>query len=121
MEITFEIQITVGDSESYNHDNKYFTFDYDITRQDIEDFAKFMEYDDALDLLTCGETDQDTIDEIKDELENNVRMVDVYLNNYMRNRFEEWLAEKYQDQVEDYVLSKLTINSERDLNFIINY
>lgn len=117
MELTFTFYVEINK----NSEKKHFTVDYDITKQDLEEFARQCDFDNAVDLLVSGvrHPDEDDVKEIKDELERCPHCLDVYLDDHSKNLFREFLVNKYQDKVATYVLENLTCDMfdlELDLN-----
>ena len=126
MEITFEVLVTVG-RNMQNQDSKLFTFDYDLEKDDLEDFAKSEDYESGLDLLKdeLRPTFSDDDEEMKwleeeYEKENMLFCKNIFEKSTLR-RFREFMVDKYQEQVEEWLLGALTHNSERTLNEMKKY
>lgn len=125
MELLFRVRVIVG-NDLRNYDIKLFSFDYDIEKADLEEFAKHCGFDNALDLLTTETSllfgkDSQEVKEIETEYEDYPSGCETYLSKQTLRLFEEFLVRKYQEKVENWLVNVLTHNSEKTLNDLIYY
>lgn len=123
MEITFSTRITVGNDMS-NYDIKCFSIDYDITKEDFEDFAKWATFDDSeayfrFYLKDEEEALQEVLEILKDE--NRYWELKLYFSRYQLKTFKEFIVNKYQKNFEEWIVNVLTSNSSKTLNDLIDY
>lgn len=120
MEVTFEIKVTIG-YDLRNWDTKLFAFDYDCIKEDLEEFVKSEGFVDLVDYVNKNfdDDEQDIIMESTNE--NTCWCFNIYFDKDEQRRFEQFIVDKYQTQVEKWLLNALTHNSEKSLNDLINY
>ena len=121
MELTFEAFIIVG-SDSGNNIKKCFTVDHELTKKDLEEFAKEEGYKDFEDLVNqLWDKDEYWADEkvqfLKDYEEGKSYLLEVYFGAMLNieNEFKKFLVNKYQRQFEVQLLDNLIIKD--DFNF----
>lgn len=123
MEILFNILIKVG-SDERNQDTKIFSWDYDVRKEDLEEFATHCGFENALEMLSCNfdpENDREEISNIEEDLEKDTFLCENYLDDHSKRLFQEFVAKKYQSKVESWLLTVLTHDSDKTLNDLIDY
>ena len=115
MELTFEAFIIVG-SDGSNNIKKCFTVDYELKKEDLEEFAKEEGYKDFEDLVNqLWDKDEYWAEEkakyLNDFKEGKTYLLEseikVMLN--LEDELKKFLVNKYQSQFEWQLLDKLTI------------
>lgn len=118
MTLTFSVRLTIG-NDLRNQTTVSFGLDYDPSTNDYEEFAKHTGWDNAYDMLING--NEEFEEEIKSDLKNdNCSCLDYYLDRYSTRQFENFLVNKYQDKVEQYLVDNIEINLDKDLNDILS-
>lgn len=125
MTILFEIPIIVG-RDIRNRDTKLFEFDYDIIKEDLDEFAKEEGYANGLELVKdeardLFKEDEEELAEAEDNYEHNAYLLHCYLSKETEKRFAKFIANLYQEKVEMWLLEVLTHNSDKSLNDLIYY
>ena len=130
MELTFDAWITVG-KEDYDYIQKRVIVDYNLTKEDLEEFVKeqgfsnstdyFMEY---IDEGSEKENKKYFNEFIKPYLEEKCYMLESEIDVTCKDEksLENFLIEKYEDKFNDLLLKKIDEDFlTADLNYCLDY
>lgn len=125
MEITFEVSIIIGNN-AFNRDTKTYTFDYDIIKDDLDEFATKMGYKNGFEIIKedskdLFEDDNEEFERAKHDYENATYLVENYFSKSTEKEFANFIARKYQEKFEEWLLQVITHNSDKNLNDLIYY
>ena len=125
MELDFEAFIIVGFDKS-NNIKKCFTVDYELKKEDLEEFAKEEGYKDFEDLVNqLWDKDEYWADDkaryLNDYKEGKTYLMELEIGVMfnLENELKKFLVNKYQSQFEWQLLDKLTIE-DNDFDFSKN-
>lgn len=126
MEITFDVRIAVG-IESPFVDTLLFSFDYDLEEEDLNEYAKELGFENGFELLKNEMLE--TFDEDDEEISLLKEMFDkkqFFSIEYEMNKstledFKRFMKNKYQKDVDHFILNNLTNRSEKTFNEMKQY
>lgn len=126
MEITFDVRIAVG-TESPCVDTLSFSFDYDLEEEDLNEYAKELGYENGFYLVKSEMLE--TFDEEDEEISLLKEMFDkkqffaieCEMQKSTLEDFKRFMKNKYQKDVDYFILGNLTSRSEKTLNEMKRY
>ena len=116
MKLTFDVMVFVG-SDIRNNDKKFFEVEYEMKKEDLEEFAKSQGFIDFEDLVNrCWQCDNTSDLEEKAWYLKNFEEGKTYLLESeisvifgLENELKDFLVKKYQKQFEKELVERLTI------------
>ena len=128
MDISFDIRIAVGSRKKPTDTDTFsFTFEYDLEEEDLEEFAKEQGYESGLKLVEELVNEQYEGDQEELELarkryeEGDLYLLELQFDKHTEEEFKKFMVNKYQEDVEGFVLYNLTLSSDKSLNQMKQY